>query len=452
MNEPDGIDKEPRIAQADIQTALFRMPGIIGDFLFDEITDGVYALDDDGIIRFANPALAHFLGFENISSIIGCSFLDFVHEDDFIRISALLCEEFLKNRDPASITSKIALHNGNAAWITVYQKGRFEHDGKAYNFGIIKDFSLIQRAKIAQMRSEGFYRSIVELTPDVVVVVDSQGAIEQANPKAIEIFGITEFQSKEKVNLFKLLVPEFRERAREDIHRVLQSGSLEDAEYQIISPDGCVLWGSVSARLIPAPEDDSKKTILMLIRNITKRKEREDHFIYLSTKDDMTGLFNRRGFALAGEQEIKHAFRRKEGMVLLFFDIDGFKLINDEFGHAEGDNAIRASAHVLRSMFRESDIVARWGGDEFVVLALDVPEGRISSLMQRLDGLLNDRDPEKDGKYTISFSIGTACYDPSAPVSIETLEATADEMMYKNKLIRKQSGNPPRRVLARSCT
>jgi len=125
-------------------------------------------------------------------------------------------------------------------------------------------------------------------------------------------------------------------------------------------------------------------------------------------------------------------------MVLLFFDIDDFKAINDKFGHAEGDSAIKEATRALRSIFRESDIVARWGGDEFVVLALDVPAGRVSSLMLRLDRLLRTKySTPNTQKYKISFSLGTAYYDPHAPVSLGELEAIADTMMYKNKQLKK---------------
>ncbi|MCX7027105.1 MAG: GGDEF domain-containing protein, partial [Spirochaetes bacterium] len=158
-----------------------------------------------------------------------------------------------------------------------------------------------------------------------------------------------------------------------------------------------------------------------------------EHLRDLAVTDDLTGLFNRRGFALAAEQEIKHAFRRKVGLVLLFLDIDNLKIINDTFGHAEGDKAIKKAAKALRTTFRESDVVARWGGDEFVVLALDVPKGRVPILINRLDDVLHKSNEKQDIAYHILFSKGFAYFDPAKPLTLSEMVKVADEMMYKDK-------------------
>jgi diguanylate cyclase (GGDEF)-like protein len=153
----------------------------------------------------------------------------------------------------------------------------------------------------------------------------------------------------------------------------------------------------------------------------------------LSITDDLTGLYNRRGFTLAAEQELRHAKRTKSGIVFLFFDMDRLKSINDRFGHAEGDLALIQAAELLRSSFRNSDIIGRWGGDEFAVLALDVPSGCVDALHKRLDENISRRNAREDMSYMITFSSGMVRFDPEDPLSLHDMEKLADEMMYSQK-------------------
>ena len=159
----------------------------------------------------------------------------------------------------------------------------------------------------------------------------------------------------------------------------------------------------------------------------------EENLRNLSVTDELTGLYNRRGFAFAAEQELKHAHRTKKSMALLFFDMDKLKSINDTYGHAEGDEALKATAAALRSTFRESDIIGRWGGDEFVVLALDVPAGSISILQRRFEESLARRNASESVHYSISLSVGITRYDPELPISLHDLISMADEGMYEGK-------------------
>ena len=111
-------------------------------------------------------------------------------------------------------------------------------------------------------------------------------------------------------------------------------------------------------------------------RDVTDRKHAEEELRALTLVDDLTGLYNRRGFRMLAEQHLRLVKRGGPVSLLVCFDLDGFKRVNDLFGHAEGDAALRRTASILRTAFRDSDIIARFGGDEFVVLALDCGEIR----------------------------------------------------------------------------
>lgn len=152
-----------------------------------------------------------------------------------------------------------------------------------------------------------------------------------------------------------------------------------------------------------------------------------------SLLDELTGLYNRRGFLALAEQQYKLADRTGKRMALLFADVDDLKQINDAFGHVEGDRALVEAATALRDTFRESDIVARLGGDEFVVLLIGGLEDRGEGAMKRLHARLEARNGRKLRPYTLSLSLGLAIYDHNQPHSLDDLKRHADALMYEQK-------------------
>lgn len=153
----------------------------------------------------------------------------------------------------------------------------------------------------------------------------------------------------------------------------------------------------------------------------------------LSLSDELTGLYNRRGFFILAEQQIKIASRTKRGMLLVSADLDGLKKINDDFGHHEGDRAIVDAAQLLRRSFRESDIISRFGGDEFVILITEKPDINAEILFTRLEKNLEAHNRRVHRPYGFSISMGVATFDPRNPVDLHTLLMEADRSMYENK-------------------
>lgn len=154
--------------------------------------------------------------------------------------------------------------------------------------------------------------------------------------------------------------------------------------------------------------------------------------------DELTGLYNRRGLLTLASYQLRIAERTQKDMMLVFADIDNMKWINDTFGHQIGDEAIIRVAEVLRSTFRSADIVSRFGGDEFVVVAFDFDADFSGSVLKRLEKRL-----EEDEKWpTISLSTGFAIFDPDNPSSIEELITHADRMMYEYKWSKRKNAIP----------
>ncbi len=156
----------------------------------------------------------------------------------------------------------------------------------------------------------------------------------------------------------------------------------------------------------------------------------------LALTDELTGLYNRRGFMALAERQLKIGRRSGRGMLLFVMDVDRLKQINDSFGHFEGDRALKRTAEVLEETFRDSDVLARLGGDEFAVLAVEASGHSEATIKTRLFECLKAISAEPS-RYEISLSVGLARFDPCSRTSIGELLAKADQSMYEQK--RRQS-------------
>jgi two-component system cell cycle response regulator len=174
----------------------------------------------------------------------------------------------------------------------------------------------------------------------------------------------------------------------------------------------------------------------MLVRAVRHAIERHRLFSALrslSLIDDLTGLYNRRGFSDLGEQYLKLARRSGRGVTMVYLDLDRFKTINDSLGHHVGDRALLKVADILRATFRRSDIIARLGGDEFGVLALEAADETSDLLVQRLRERVVDFNRSSPEPYQLSVSIGMARHDDDMRVRLEDMVAEADSAMYREK-------------------
>lgn len=160
----------------------------------------------------------------------------------------------------------------------------------------------------------------------------------------------------------------------------------------------------------------------------------------ISLTDDLTGLYNRKGFLALAAHRVKLANRNREPFSIAFIDLDDLKDINDSFGHLEGDRALRDTASLLRECFRESDIIARLGGDEFAIFVAEADEGQIA---QRIEERLHERTRNSPPRgYSLALSIGIVASRDAQEDEVEALLKRADGLMYEHK---KGKSKPPRR-------
>jgi len=176
-----------------------------------------------------------------------------------------------------------------------------------------------------------------------------------------------------------------------------------------------------------------EQLLLRSIRYAIERHRLLSALRSLSLIDDLTGLYNRRGFMELGEQHVKLSRRTGRPLTLFYLDLDGFKGINDTYGHHVGDRGLLKVAEVLRGAFRRSDLLARLGGDEFAVLALEASGEDVTVLTNRIRSRIEEFNTLAEEPFRLSASLGWARYEDGSRIRLDELLSQADAGMYEEK-------------------
>lgn len=168
-------------------------------------------------------------------------------------------------------------------------------------------------------------------------------------------------------------------------------------------------------------------------KDLAAMAEREFAAIQLATQDELTEISNRRGFVVLAKQSLRLCSRNHTSATLVFLDLNHFKSINDELGHAEGDHALLVFASEMKNSFRSSDIFARMGGDEFVVLCINQTKEHAKDAITRFRRKLNAVNKKENKGYEISFSYGVVEFEPDKHQTINDLIEEGDRLMYRFK-------------------
>ena len=261
---------------------------------------------------------------------------------------------------------------------------------------------------------------LVDNLPDGLCCADARGSIVYANSAFTQMMG----RSGHTDLIGEAILPLVQTPFSSQVERFLENRGKRAAAIQVrMREQG--RWVQLS--WIQGEEDERA---IILVRDLSWYKAKEEELLNLALTDDLTGLYNRRGFRLMAEQELRHSRRLGDPVVLLSIDIDLFKQINDTFGHKEGDRTLKMVATSLKQNFRSSDIIGRWGGDEFLVLALDAPEGSVSAMERRFRENLADAFRQRGLSLQVGVSIGHASGEEE---SLDQLIEVADRLMYEAK-------------------
>jgi len=176
-----------------------------------------------------------------------------------------------------------------------------------------------------------------------------------------------------------------------------------------------------------------------LYQKVSELETANDLLHNLSLTDELTGLNNRRGFMILATALLKFARRAGQPLCLLYIDLDSLKSINDSLGHAAGDKIITNFTRILTETFRDSDVVGRMGGDEFVVLTAAVNENDLDSIRALLQTNVDAHNRQTTPGFALSYSLGVIQVDLASSITMEELLSQADAAMYKHKQARRRT-------------
>lgn len=317
-------------------------------------------------------------------------------------------------------------------------------------FTVHRDVNELKRAGQELAKSEEHYRLLSTRCSDLVRLLEPNGKVTYVSPSVTELLGYSVAEFTELAPM-ALMHPSEVQLANDHLAEALD-GKTEGGvtTYRLRHKDGEYRWFEVHWGAI-RDEAGALRELHTAGRDVTERRaaeeERAGHakrLRALSMRDDLTGLYNRRGFIEVAGQMHRQTLDEGRSAALIFVDLNGMKRINDEFGHDVGDEALVDTAHVLSSALEGSDVVARLGGDEFVAFALDVGPPRLELLRARLRELASARVAERARRFRLSMSVGAAFVDPGAqtvtPTSLEALLEQADTAMYQQKRARQAAG------------
>ena len=318
-------------------------------------------------------------------------------------------------------------------------------------FILSSDITRSKQAEQALLEREMKLAILLDILPVGISILDAERKVSYTNPALKKMLDLSaEGLAKDMYRNRKYL------RANGALMQVAELASAKafqekreiyGVETGVVKEDDSIVWTEVSA--VPVNFPDWK--VVIVTTDITERKQSEREILKLNAEleakvaertaelaaaneqlrrlslfDELTGLYNRRGFLLLAEEQLSLARRARRNNLMLFYaDLDGLKQINDRLGHSAGDEAIVTAARILDKTFRASDIKARLGGDEFIVLAVEADENMAQALLARLR--------ERLAQNNQSLSVGIVTFDAQTDNSIHDLITRADEAMYSEK-------------------
>ncbi len=401
--------------------------------ILETIEDGYYEVDLAGNLTFFNDALTRIHGYPR-EELMGKSNRQYTNEKDSQDMYRSFNQVYRTGQPSKGIQYEIITQNGERKALETSVSLIRDSSGKPVGFrGIARDITELRQTQIALADSEERFRVVAESSNDFILEWNLKSGQMEWFGQAVEKLKDLLSEIPQTITAYRKIVhPEDLDGLIVATQQNLKKQGAFREEYRIIDKRGHTIYLRSAGTCLRDEKGKPYKWIGAL-SDITERKKREETLKTLSLKDDLTGLYNRRGFFTMAEQGLKMAQRMGTEMLIIYGDLDNLKKINDTLGHKEGDQALVDISQILKETFRESDIIARIGGDEFVVLAMKSDETSAQKLIDRFEKVLNDRHLQTKRSYKLSMSFGIACFDPQNPCSIDALFAQADKLMYENK-------------------
>ncbi len=396
--------------------------------LVDLSPDSVFVIQDDYHV-FANVTGLALLGAETLEDLQRRPANEFMHpayrEKAATRMGKIRDGHDLEYLDEQIITLQGEIRDIEAAGRQIM------YQGKPAVLVVIRDVGVRKAAELAQQRAERRFHAAFEHAPIGMAILDLDGIVTEANPALTAMLG---YATDERVGRSLLGIIDQYEWANYDaaFHRLVTGDSeVEHIELQCVRADGETLRGSLALSASPE-ETGHDRTFVVHLQDVTLARTAEEKLAHQAMHDPLTDLPNRLLFMDRLSQAVRRALRHPRAVSVLFIDLDGFKNVNDTFGHAGGDVLLLEVARRLPDVLRPSDTVARLGGDEFAVLIEDAAgEREVVAIAERLAREVAQPVLIEGKDVVVTASIGAAV--AHSPSDAEAILHDADAAMYAAK-------------------
>ncbi|QZY54160.1 histidine kinase N-terminal 7TM domain-containing diguanylate cyclase [Crassaminicella profunda] len=396
---------------------------IARETIFEKMNDGLVVLDHNKLIVDMNLS-AQIIINKVSNKVIGQS----------IEKVFPVLQEFLKNMDDSiQKHSEIILKRDIQEYIYEVELLPLMNKKHIHNGWLIvmHDVSKRKQLEKALQASEEKYRNVSEFANDGIVIVQN-GKVQYVNKKLLEMI---EYGYEEVVNYSfeSFIIPKFRDKINEKYRKKI-AGEDVKAQYEtiLLCKSGKLLDVEVNSALM---NYNGSIAILGYIRDITERKRAEEALRELATKDPLTKLFNRRHFFTLGTDKFERSVKEQHPIWAMMIDIDHFKKVNDQYGHAIGDQVICAVAEMIMHSIRNCDMVGRYGGEEFAVLLPAIEIDEAQALAEKIrKNIMDTAVNTAKGEVFVTISLGLA--NRMMEDSVDKLFDRADQALY----MAKQSG------------
>ncbi len=397
--------------------------------LVENINDAIFTMDDQGRFTYVSPVVKDLIAYA-AEELIGHPLARFVHLEDLPDFLESVKRSLAGRLE--SFDFRVFDKKGNVRHLRISSRPLTRDERLLGLTGILSDVTEQKWAELLLRRAEKKYRSIFENTVEGIFQRTPQGHFIVSNPACARILG---YASTEDL-ITRSLSPDYRyyvepQRGREFHALLREQGLVQGFEYEVYRKDGSKIWISENSIAI---RDAGGKLLFCegVLQDITERKLAEAEILYLSFHDKLTGLYNRAYF----EEELKRLdTQRQLPISIVMGDVNGLKLINDAFGHLEGDKLLARIGSILRESCRKEDVVARLGGDEFAISLLRTSPQATMEVTDRIKAACQNYSR---GTLKLSIALGAATKE-EASKKIQEVMKEAEDRMYRNKMLESKS-------------
>jgi len=378
-------------------------------------------------LLYVNPEFVKTTGYSQ-EQCLQMRFWDLIHPD----YQALTKDRgFARQRGedvPNRYEIKLVNQSGSTLWMDLYAN-RIEYKGQPAVVGLLYDINEHKKFEVALHQSEVLYRTIFETTGTAMMIFDENMLVCLVNSEFEKLSGYYKDEIQYKKSWPEFVTHEDAGRMTEyhRLRRIDNRMAPASYEFHLVGRNGSLKDVFITVNIIPGTTNS-----ICSFMDITERKKAEAQVKYLSFHDKMTGLYNRAFFE---EEIIRLDTSRQLPISVIIGDVNGLKLINDAFGHDNGDKLLIRVAEILKQSCRGEDIIARWGGDEFIVLLPCTDQKTAMEIYKRIK-INSGKSSSIPIPISISLGQSTKTYIDQ---SMQQIIIQAEDKMYRNKLLENKS-------------